>query len=166
MEEAQAFAAAMEKLQVGQDKAAADALRALGAEAGPGYAVLSGLREAKLLVDSGDREGALAVYDSLAEDSRADALYRDLARLFGAELLIDSAEPEEIERRLGTLLDKGPWRPLARELMAVAYYRAGDVTAARTMIEGLADDPTVSATARTRILDMLDFLREAQGSAS
>lgn len=166
LEEAAAFGAAVERLEAGQDRAAAEAFRALAADADAGYAVLSQLREAKILADSGERDGAVAAYDALAGDSRADDLYRDLARLFAAELLLDSAPAEAIEQRLSPMLDGGAFRPLARELMALAYFRAGDAAAARTMIEGLADDPTVSANARARIQEMLDIFRGAQGSAS
>ena len=158
LKDAAAFRAALAEVEIGQDDKAAEAFHALAESSDSGYAVLSRLREAQLLAKAGQRVEAARVYDALAADSSTDPAYRDLARVLAAQLLVDSAPAAEIETRLKDLAEAGPWRALARELMALAYYRAGDRAAARQLIEELADDPRVSASARARIREMLEIL--------
>lgn len=163
---AQHFAAALADLRAGQAEAAAQDFRALGEEASAGYAAMAQLREAEALIRSGDRTGAVAVYDRLAADARVDRVYRDLAALFAAQLLLDTAPREEIDRRLERVaVDGNPWRFLAREIMALAAFRAGELEEARETFAALAEEPGVSLRTQARANEMLAILgrREEPG---
>ena len=111
------FNLAMSLAQAGRSAEAINAFAALAADAGSGYAVLARLREAALRAESGDRAGALAVYNGLATDGSADALYRDLAVVLYALNDLDGDDPTALLARLAPLTEGGnPWRFSAREL--------------------------------------------------
>ncbi|MFQ5974432.1 MAG: tetratricopeptide repeat protein, partial [Alphaproteobacteria bacterium] len=78
------FAAANALAADGQIEAAADQYLSLADDAGTGYGVLSRLRRAALLVELGDTRAAIAIYDEIAQDSRIDREYRDLALVISA----------------------------------------------------------------------------------
>ncbi|HYZ34360.1 MAG TPA: tetratricopeptide repeat protein, partial [Crenalkalicoccus sp.] len=57
-------------------KAAADRFAALAAEAPAGYRTLAALRAAALKAEAGERDQALALWDSVARDRGTPAIYR------------------------------------------------------------------------------------------
>ena len=153
------FSHALSELEAGQAAAAADSFALLASEGTAGYAVLAQLREAEALVQAGDGEAAVIVYDRLAADGGADDVYRELAALYAAELRIDKAPLDEIEQRLAPLAASGsPWRFLAQELLAVANLRAGRSETAREALAGLAQDPELPLGSRRRVNEMLAAL--------
>lgn len=157
--EAERFIAAVDLLQQGETQAAAEAFEALGEEADSGYAVVARLREAAARAESGDREGALAVYDRIAGEQEFPQIYRDLASLLGAMLIADSAPAAEIEQRLAALLQPtSPWRFSAHELVALAAYREGRLEQARQGFEKLASDTSAPAGVRARSRQMLNAI--------
>lgn len=98
------FEAAVSLLSGGKPVEAAGEFEALAADAGKsGYGLLAGLRRADALAQAGDVEGAVATYDAIAESSGVDRFFRDLATLFAANLLIDTADVGEIQGRLEAL---------------------------------------------------------------
>lgn len=164
-EEAARYATALEQLEAGKTREAADSFAALAADAGSGYVALSQLRAAAALAEGGDIAGAVAIYDQLAGDGRVDPLYRELAVLLAADRLVDTAPVDEINQRLAPLLGgDSPWRPLAAELSGVAALRAGRIEAARDTFAALADDPQTPAGVRARAAELVTSLGGA-GSA-
>ena len=94
IDEGRQFAAALGELEAGRLKSSADKFLALADSTDSGYLALARLRAADVLVQASDITGAIALYDELARDSRADLLYRELAILLAAEQLLDRAGPE------------------------------------------------------------------------
>ncbi|MBT3171389.1 MAG: tetratricopeptide repeat protein, partial [Rhodospirillaceae bacterium] len=123
-DEGRQFAAALGELEAGQPKGAAATFLALADTTDSGYLALARLRAADALVLAGDVTGAVALYDQLSADSRADQLYRELAVLLAAERVLDRAGPDEVMQRLAPLVSgDGPWRSLASELTGIAQMR-------------------------------------------
>ena len=138
-----------------------DALKALGelAQTGSGdYPDLARLTAAAAKSRTGDVDGALADYDALAANA-ADPLMRDLARLKAAMAVLDSASQEEVARRVGDLAaTPGPWRNLAREILGLAAYKAGNLALAGSFFEDILADAGASAEIRQRAEVMVSLM--------
>jgi hypothetical protein len=139
--------------------AAIAALRGIAGEGSSGYAALARLQEAALLSKSGRANEAATIYQSLANDSRADRTFRDLALILLALQQIDSAEPNDLAARLAPLTVAGnPWRYSALELTGLLAARAGDMAKARDAYVTLSDDPGTPRQMRARAAEMLAVL--------
>lgn len=123
----------------------------LAADSPGGYRVIALLRAAALKAEGGDRDGALALYDRVANDTSADPLYRNLASLMWALRSLDSAEPAVLTARLAPLTGPdSPFSASARELAALAALKGGQRAEARSALEALSTDQTVPQTIRDR----------------
>ena len=141
------------------DDGAAAAFAKIGAGE-DGYGSLARLREAALAARQGDRQGALAVYEKLADDARVDPLFRQAATILYAELALagDRAEPDRasLDTRLMPLMAPGnPWRLVASELAALNALKAGDTARARALYQAVADEASAPAGMRARAAEML-----------
>jgi hypothetical protein len=124
---------------------------AMTAEAPEGYRVLGLLRAAALKAEVGDRDGALALYDRVANDAAADPVYRNLAALMWVLRSMDTAEPAVLTERLAPLVrPDAPFSASARELAALVALKAGQREEARTALEALAGDVTAPQAIRDR----------------
>lgn len=136
----------------GPNRAAAiAAFQAVAAKAPDGYRILARLREAALRADSGDLQGASALWDEVAADNAADPLLRGLANLTWCIHHADQGDAALLEGRLKPLAAAGSaWRPLAQEQLALLDLREGHTEAAKTQLQKLAADTSVPAGVRTR----------------
>jgi hypothetical protein len=126
-------------------------LDALAANGSGGYPVLAEFRKAALLVEEGDVTAAIAAYDSLA-NTQSNQRLRELALLLAGNLLVDNGTLSDVEARLGTLAtDDSQMRRIARELLGLAQYKAGNFAAAETSFQAVLDDPLATSTLRTRM---------------
>lgn len=127
----------------GDHAEAAEAFMRIAADQGP-FAPFARMRAASSLASAGDRDGAVSAFDAVAADRGVDALLRDTARIRAGYLLVDDADPDEIESRVGDLASgDSHWRHSARELLGLAAYRAGDLeTAFERFQEILGDNET------------------------
>jgi hypothetical protein len=122
----------------------------------PGYAALARLQEAALLSKAGKPGDAAAIYQALANDSRSDKVFRDLALVLLALQQIDSAEPNDLAARLAPLTAAGnPWRYSALEMTGLLAARAGDTAKAKDAYAALSDDPGTPRQLRARAAEML-----------
>jgi len=121
-----------------------------------GYTTLGRLREAALKAESGDLQGAGALWDQVAGDGSADPLLRDLASLLWVEHQIDKGDPALLESRLKALAaPENPWRPLAEEQLALLDLRQGKADAAKTALRRLSADASVPSGVRGRASGLL-----------
>ncbi len=127
------------------------------ASAPDAYRVLARLRVAALRAESGDLQGASAIWDQVAADGSADPLLRDLASLTWCMYHVDKGDPAAVEGRLKPLAAPGNvWRPLAQEQLALLDLRQGRTEAAKTQLKKLADDLTAPNGVRGRAGALLD----------
>lgn len=128
-----------------------------------GFAALARMREAANLAAAGNIQGAVSAYDSLS--ASADPLLAETARVRAAWLLVDTASPADLEKRLAGLnTPENAWRNAAREIMGLAYYKAGDLAKADAQFSELLADPEAPPTARSRAQLLLQVLAPRIGA--
>lgn len=134
------------------DLSAAEAeLDALAANGSGGYPVLAEFAKASLLARSGDAAGAVAAYDALAND-QSNVRLRELALLQAAAILVDTGSLADVEARIATIaIDGNPMRRVARELIGLAQFKAGDAAAAKASFESVLNDPLAQDGIRNRV---------------
>ncbi len=139
------------------DRAPARAdLARVAAEGSATYRTLARLRLAALAADAGERDAALSQWDNVANDSAADPLLRDVARLHWAHYQLDAGDPSQIEARLAPLTAPGnALRPLAEEAQALLALRQGKPDAARDTLRRLSQDVTAPEGVRGRANGLL-----------
>lgn len=153
------FEAALELARQGKSAEAATAFRQLAENAGDGVATLARLQEAAQRIADGDKVGAIGVYDTIAADSSASALFRQLATVLSALHQLDTAGVTEIENKLKPLIDTyGPFTPFARELVGYAKLKAGDTAGAKELFLSLSDDASAPPGIRGRATEMVSAL--------
>lgn len=150
------FAQALELARAGNDAQAAAAFAQLAADAGDGYGALARLQEAAALARQGKKADAVTVYDRLAADSSTHTLVRDLATLLAGLHSIETAPYADVRRRVERLtVDTNPWRFSAREILAVAAVKGGDLAGAQSLLKQISDDPEAPGSARARAAELL-----------
>lgn len=156
------FAQALDLARAGNDTQAAAAFAQLAGDANAGYAALARLQEAAALARGGRAADAVTVYDRLAADSATNTLVRDLATLLGGLHSLDTASYADVRRRIERLtVDTNAWRFSAREILAVAAVKGGDLAAAQALLKQISDDPEAPASARARAAELLALVAPA-----
>jgi hypothetical protein len=146
-----AFDAAADLAEQGHFAEADAAFQRVAAEGTAGYRVLARLRAAAALGET-DRKAAVAAYDAIAGDNSVAGEWQALAGIRAGLLLADSAPFGELSQRLEPLAQpNGAFRHTARELLAFAAWRAGDMAAAKRWADAIAADPETPQGLRTRI---------------
>ncbi|MGD9920576.1 MAG: tetratricopeptide repeat protein [Pseudorhodoplanes sp.] len=116
-----------------------------------GYRVLARLREAEATIGR-DRAAAISQFDAIAADASLDERFRDLATIRAGLLLVDNAPLADLEKRLEPVSAAGrPYRHTARELLALAAFRANDPKALQRWSELITTDAESPAQMRSRV---------------
>jgi hypothetical protein len=150
-EAGQRFETAVRLSEQGKHDEAAAVFTKVAAEGTAGYRTLARFRTAQELA-AYDPPGAVKAYDALAADRGIGQLLQDLAGVRGALILVDTAPYEEVRSRLEPLTaNDRPFHHTARELLAVAAWRAGDETASRRWIDLILTDAETPSNIRTRV---------------
>jgi hypothetical protein len=161
-----AFVAAADLSEDKKYPEALEALAKLGKDGPAAYRVLARLELAGVHVKEGRKADAVAVFDEVAKDPAADGILKDYAKVQGAALRLDEAEPAEITRRLDKLdADDNPWRYSARELLALSAYRSGNAAESEKLFNRILSDPFAPAEMRRRAESMLALLVKTSASA-
>ncbi|WP_342641662.1 tetratricopeptide repeat protein [Rhodoligotrophos ferricapiens] len=147
----QQYVEAMELADQGKMEEAQAAFAKLAESSREGPKTLAILQEAALKASRNDIPGAVAAYDGIAADENAPPALRDLARIRAGFLLVDTATPDDLKQRVGSLIAEGnPWRNAAREIVALAAYRTGDLETANSLLSEIMGDPRASMGSRQR----------------
>ncbi|MDQ4060490.1 MAG: tetratricopeptide repeat protein [Pseudomonadota bacterium] len=152
------FTAALDLSRQGKHQEAAQALDNLAREGTSGYAVLARFRAAGEKAEAGDKAGAAAAYDALANDGSLSPVLRDLAKIKAAYLFVDSESYEDIRRRAEGLAASGSWRHMAKEVLGLSAWRAGDAAAAERWFNELVGDLEAPTNLRARAEAMLTLI--------
>ena len=141
----------------GSDRTAAKAtLDKVIAEGGAGYRTVARLRTAAIAADAGQADQALSLWDAVANDSSADPMLRDIARLHWATHEIDKGDAAQVENHLRPVTAPGnPLRPLAEEAQALLDLRLGKKDMARDTLRRLSIDTTAPEGVRGRANGLL-----------
>ncbi len=134
-------------------------LSGIAARGPAGYRVLARLRLASLQWQTGHHPDAVATWQSVADDSAAPRLLRDLATLTSAQHQLDSGDPVLLKQRLEVLTSQdNPWRPMAQQVIALLDIRTGHLHEAATLIQRITLDPTAPQDMRQMAGDLLTTL--------
>jgi hypothetical protein len=146
-----AFEAAATLAEQGKHEEAEAAFAKLAAESTATYRMMAKFREAAEAARR-DPKAAVALYDALSADGSLPSVMRDLAALRAGLVLVDAAAYEEVRRRLEplTAADR-PFRHTARMLLALAAWRANDLTAMRRWADMVLADVESPANTRGQI---------------
>ena len=151
------FTAAALLAEQGKHEEAEKAFAKVAAEGSSGYRVLARLREAAELA-ARDPKAAVAAYDDIAASSTTGQPLKDFAAVRAAMLLVDSAPLAEINRRLEPIAGAGaPFRHSARELLAFASWKAGDMATVRKWTTLIRGDQETPAALRQRVEVLLSL---------
>lgn len=157
----------MDALQLAEDGDEAESLKAFQSIADSsheGYAALARFRIATELASEGNVEGAIAEFDKIAATTKSKEL-KALADLRAGLLLVDNGTLEEVQSRLAVLSNpNSAWRHSAREYIALAAYRAGDLETATTTLDLILEDQESLQSVRSRA-QILKTLVEGSGAS-
>jgi len=146
-----AFDAAAELAEQGKPAEAEAAFARIAAQGIVGYRMLARLREAETAAER-DAKAAIAAYDAIAADPALEPALRDFAGVRAGLLMLDSAPLDEITRRLEPLAEPGrAFRHTARELLALAAFKAGEGAAARKWYDAIVADAETPQNLRARV---------------
>jgi len=153
-----AFFAAQQIAATGDSRAAVAAFSSMAKNAPGGYTAVGQLAEANALIGAGNRSDAVALYKKLAEKDSSPLAA--VARVRAAWATVDSAPKSEIESLLTPLnVENNAWRFMAREILAYADYRAGELGRSQSEFTTLATDKDAPTPLRARARAMSDFLK-------
>lgn len=150
-----AFEAAVALADQGKHKEAEEAFAKLAGDSTASYRMLARFREAAELARR-DPKAAVAVYDQLAADSSLGRPLQDLAALRAGMILVDSTPYDEIGQRLEPLTapDRA-FRHSARSTLALAAWRAKNITAMKRWTDMILADAETPAGTRGQIQMLL-----------
>lgn len=154
-----AYDQAVEARGSGDQAAAERALNQVTDLSAPGYKALALMQQASLAIEADKPQDAVRLFDEAAK-AAPDEILGDVARLKAAFVLMDTAPYAEIEKRLTPLAeDDRPYRPLAKEALAMAKLQAGRAKEARGDLVALSlgldapDDVRARAQAAIQMID-------------
>ena len=157
-----AFETALALAEAGKKQEAETAFAAIAAKAPFGYRMLAQFRAAQELALR-DRPAAVKAFDALAADGSIGRVMQDFAAVRAGLLLADTASYEELRSRLEPLIGAdNAFRHSARELIALAAWRTGDMAAAKRWFDMIVADGETPAGTRSRV-DMLMALAAGDG---
>lgn len=152
------YTAALQLSGAGQPAQAAELFAKLAADAPGGYRAVSRLQQADASMAAGNRADAIALYREIS--AGGDPYLAAIAKIHLGWALVDQSPRAEIETLLSPLPDSGnAWSPLAREIIAYADYRAGDLNSAAKQYQSIAADQNSPDRLRQRALLMAGFLK-------
>ncbi len=151
------FTAAALLSEQGKHAEAEKAFAEIAQKGTAGYRALAKLREAAEIAER-DPKAAIAAYDDIANNAAIGQPLQDFAALRAGMLMVDTAPLAEVDRRLAPLAgSNGPFRHSAREMLAVAAWKANDLVAMRKWVKLVHDDPQTPPSLRQRV-DVLTAL--------
>jgi hypothetical protein len=150
-ESGSAFEAAVTLAEAGRQAEARAEFGKVAKEGSAGYRTLARFRD---IAELGKLNPAAAVkeYDALAADGSIGRTLQDLAVVRGAMIDVDTAPLADLAAKLEPLTAAGrPFRHSAREILALAAWRANDQAAAKRWFDLIATDAETPAGVRQRI---------------
>jgi hypothetical protein len=145
-----AFDKAVELSEANKHSEAEAAFTSLAASAPSGYRILARLHAA---AEAGTRDpqAGAKLYDDISADRSVGTTEQELAKIRAAGLLLDTATYPSMLARLEPAAAPGAtFRHTARELLALAAWRANDTTAARRWLDLIANDGETPPGLRSR----------------
>jgi hypothetical protein len=158
IETAQAYEAILQKFDARTPEPTIKALQEFSGHSTGGFKMLADFMAAGLLPDS------VQALKALAEDSKIEKPFREMALVLAGMADLDGANPRAVLDMLSPFESSAsPFRPLAREVMGYALIRLGNLDTAYTLFESLVHDQMASQSIRGRAEAMIQYIRGARG---
>ncbi len=160
------YIAALELVRAGNFEDANAALEQITNEGTNAYRTMATMEQAAIAVHQGDLEAALAKFDEAA-DLANDPVMRESAQMRAAYIAADTQDFEALRARLQPLIDDGGNMSfLARELLGIEAWEAGDADLARSTMEDLTLALNAPEVVRNRAQVALAVIGPAAPAAS
>ena len=141
-----------------------DSLQKLATSGDQGVAVLARMQEAAVQAARGDAQAALAAWNTVQDNPKADPALRAIATLLWCQHQLDTGDIPTLRSRLSLLSGQGQaWSGLAVEALAVLDVREGHRDDARKKLSALVDSAEIPAGVRNRAQDMMQALEPSAG---
>lgn len=161
-----AFMKAVRLAETGKTDEALAAFGEIAKDGSPAYKALAQMRSAAELSKQGKQTEAVAAYDAVAQMGGADENLKAIARLRAGAILVDEGSVTEVQARVGPLSGPGaPYRASAREYLALAHYKAGDLEQAAKLFNEIRTDSGTPRAMSQRVLLMLELIASRGGPA-
>jgi hypothetical protein len=139
------------------DKAAA-AFGKLSQSAPSGYTTLARMQEADALLAAGKNAQALSIYKKIATGG-GDAMLTSAARLRAGWMMVENTPKKDLATFLAPVTNPASaWHSAAREILAFADYKAGNMKSALTQYQNLSKDTAAPGSLRQRADAMAAFI--------
>jgi hypothetical protein len=156
------FEAALNLAQTGKTAEGEAAMAKIAAEGSGAYKALAQFRAASELAKR-DAAGAMRAFDAIAADQAVDGALRDIARLRAGAIAVDGEPLAEVARRLQPLIGDGnAFRHQARELLAAAAVKAGEMAKAQQALDAIIIDRQAPSELRSRAETLIGVTRGAK----
>lgn len=127
------------------------------------YSNIAKLQTTNILFEQGKIDDAVDILEEIVADKSINKKLRDVSAIKLASYKLDSGSYEEIETLLKPLIEEnGSWTNIAKEMMAMAAIREGNIEAGRTLYGELLNTPNLPEALKMRVQDMLSVLNEAE----
>lgn len=146
LEAAQKFADVEQLVARGQVEQALTVLASMGEESTKTYPVLAQFSRAALLKHKGGADNlakAAEIYQALSQNHKADASWRDLAKVLYVYVEIERGQvayPDLVKQLEPLEAENAPWQALALETEGMLHYKNGEKTKASEIFVKLAQD--------------------------
>lgn len=117
-----------------------EALKAIAEDGDSGYGVLARFRRAGSLAIAGEREAAIAAFQTIYDNGGAPRSMRELARIRAAYLAIDDGRDAALSHLGSLTTSDGAFRPYADEVTGIAALKAEDYETALSVFSRLSLD--------------------------
>jgi hypothetical protein len=158
------FENAISLSEAGKHEEAEAIFARIAREGTPSYQVLARVRQAAELAER-DPPAAITLYRQIADDNNVDEILRDLAAVRAGALMIDAGQYNDVRKLVEPIIQhRHDLRHTARELLAIAAWKAGDWPLAKKWYAAILTDPEAPASSRMRV-ETLIALTAADGNS-
>ncbi|MBI1250345.1 MAG: tetratricopeptide repeat protein [Alphaproteobacteria bacterium] len=165
-ERAGALAEAVRLAGEGDAEQAAQTLERLAGSGPPAFRAMAHMQRAALAEAQGDLTEALQAFD-VAASTATDPIQRDTARLRAAYLVAETQDFSALRARVEPIIaEGGAVSFLARELLGIEAWEAGERDLARETFQGIADAFNAPESVRQRAGLALQVIGPAEPAAA
>jgi len=153
------FTAAVELAKEEDLDAALMALDRIVNKGSDGYVTLSKMKKASMLIESGQLEKGLEIYQEL-EKNAIDQSFRDIATILYVLNSMDSKDPDVLLEKIIPLENSKIWKSSALEMKAFVFLKKGEKEKAIEIFNSIVLMKNTPSTLSQRSRNMVDFLSE------
>lgn len=121
-------------------------------------AMIAAFAAAGMHLERGEKEKAVAIYNSIGGTFGLDKTWRDLAKILSITQRLDQDDPEKLKKEIRALTgENSSWRYTAREMEALLAARQNNMKEAVEALTKIISDPSAPADVRTRAFTLREL---------